>query len=81
MVAAFEDFEITKEISECESITGNVFEFNATSVNPEVAATSNPLEIVSRSSNPGSPKDTLLSNHPLDTWRLSNSKTGYFFGF
>ena len=80
-VNEFIDFEITNEISEWESITGNVFEFRAMSVNPELAATTNPFEIVSRSSKPGSPKDTLLSNHPFETCKFSSTKTGYLFGF
>ena len=38
--------------------------FNTTAVNPLLAATNNPFSMVSLSSKPGSPKLTLVSNHP-----------------
>ena len=37
------------------------------SVNPERHAVREPFSIVSLSSNPGSPKHTLESNHPCET--------------
>ncbi len=58
--------EFTKVISELESITGLVWAFIATAVKPDAAAVFNPFAIVSRSSKPGSPKHTLLSNQPCE---------------
>ena len=52
---------------ELESGIGCVLEFNNILVNPDFAATSIPLERVSLSSYPGSPKQTLGSNQPGET--------------
>ena len=49
---------------------GFVLGWSAMEVNPDLEATLKPLAIVSLSSYPGSPKDTLESNQPLETWRL-----------
>ena len=61
--------------SDLESIIGFVFAFSAIAVKPLLAATFNPLAMVSLSSKPGSPKETLVSNHPQETCRFSNSTT------
>ena len=68
---------IKNSTSDFESITGFVFGFTATEVKPLLEATSNPFLIVSLSSYPGSPKETLVSNHPQETWRFSNSMVLY----
>lgn len=52
-----------------------MFAFNAIAVKPLLATTFNPLAMVSLSSKPGSPKETLVSNHPQETCRFSNSTT------
>ena len=44
-----------------------MLEFKTISVNPLLAATFPPLIIVSLSSYPGSPNETLLSNQPIET--------------
>ena len=61
------DLDLIKHISACVSMTGLVFEFKTISLKPLFPATFPPLLIVSLSSNPGSPKETLLSNHPRET--------------
>ena len=66
----FFDFNLINEILVWLSATGFVLEFKRIPVNPLFDATSEPFSIVSLSSNPGSPKDTLLSNQPLETWRF-----------
>jgi hypothetical protein len=50
-------------------------------VNPLFAATFNPFAIVSRSSNPGSPRETLLSNQPSERCKLSNFISSKPFSF
>ena len=42
-------------------------------VKPDIDATFSPLMMVSLSSKPGSPKQTLESNQPLETCRLVKS--------
>ena len=65
----FSDLDFIKEISAWVSITGLVFEFKTISVKPLLPATFPPLMMVSLSSKPGSPNETLLSSHPNETWR------------
>ena len=60
------DLLIKNSTAELLSIAGFVFEFTATAVNPLFAATDKPFLIVSLSSKPGSPKETLVSNHPQE---------------
>ena len=69
-VAVFCDLLIKNSTSDFESIIGFVFGFTATAVKPLFAATCNPFAMVSLSSKPGSPKETLLSNHPQETCKF-----------
>ena len=51
---------------------GLVFVLRAICVKPLMAATASPCAMVSRSSYPGSPKETLLSNQPCETCKFLN---------
>ena len=48
------------------SVLGNVFGLTATAVNPLFEAVFRPFSMVSLSSNPGSPRLTLVSNQPFE---------------
>ena len=58
-------------------MTGFVFAFTAIAVKPLFDATFSPFFMVSLSSKPGSPKETLVSNHPHETCKLSKEITEY----
>ena len=66
-MAEFLALFIKNSTSDFESMTGFVFALTATDVKPLLEATSRPFFIVSLSSYPGSPKETLVSNHPQET--------------
>jgi len=66
----FKDLDFINEMSVWLSRTGLVLGFNKRSVNPLLEATLAPFKRVSLSSYPGSPNETLLSNHPVETWRF-----------
>ena len=57
-------------MSALESKIGNVSELRITSVNPESPADFTPFSKSSLSSSPGSPKQTLESSQPIETWRF-----------
>ena len=59
--------------------TGLVFVLSATVVKPDKAAVFKPFSMFSLSSKPGSPKDTPLSNQPLEMCRLGRLITWVFF--
>jgi hypothetical protein len=53
----------------------------AIAVKPLLAATVSPFVMVSRSSKPGSPSETLLSNQPCETCILSSCISSALSGF
>ncbi len=63
------------------SVTGFVFGLTATAVNPLFAAVINPFLMVSRSSKPGSPKQTLVSNQPCEMCKLFKVISLQLLGF
>ncbi len=66
-MAEFLALLIKNSTSDFESMTGFVFELTAMEVKPLFEATSRPFLMVSLSSYPGSPNETLVSNHPQET--------------
>ena len=67
MAINLSEFDFTNKISDLQSETGLVLGFKSMSVKPLKDAIFPPFSIVSLSSYPGSPKQMLLSNQPLET--------------